>query len=352
MDGCFPVYRPMYDSSGRCVAYAAVDVSMEEVRSDRFIFIIRVISLLTGATILITAFAVWFAQTKLARPINRLADMARSFAYDDENGREVTLSQLEKLQINTGDEIENLSDSITKMVTDMLQYISVINEKSRDIANKAAIISRMQNNIIFAFANMIERRDACTGSHVRHTADYVYTIGQCLYKDGAFPEELSEDYLDTLQKSAPLHDVGKIRIPDSILNKPGKLTKEEFDVIKTHTNAGGEILSETLAGLEDQSFLKQAIQLATYHHERWDGKGYPQGLLGNNIPLCARIMAVADVFDALVSKRSYKEPFSFDEAVLIIQEEAGTHFDPSVVDAFLKILPQIRSIANDRGPDV
>ena len=345
------VYRPMFDSSGKCVAYAAVDVSMDSVRSDRYIFIIRVISLLTGATILIAAFAVWYAQTKLANPINRLASFARNFAYDSTDDKSLSIEQLEELQVHTGDEVENLSDSITKMVSDTVQYVGVIKEKSRELSDKANLILRMQNNIIISFANMIENRDACTGSHVRHTAAYVGAISRALAALHIDGDELTEEEQNTYQKCAPLHDIGKIRISDMLLNKPGRLTPEEFDEMKTHTTAGGEILRETLAGIEDQTYLAQAIEMASCHHERWDGKGYPKGIAGKDIPLCARIMAVADVFDALISRRSYKEPMSFDDAVETIRSESGTHFDPDVVKAFLSALDDIRRIANDEAEE-
>lgn len=142
--------------------------------------------------------------------------------------------------------------------------------------------------------------------------------------------------------AAPLHDVGKIKISDTVLNKKGKLTDDEFALMKTHVTEGGKIISMALNGITGDTYLDMAKDVATYHHERWDGRGYMAGLKGAEIPLSARIMAVADVFDALVSKRSYKEPYPFDEAVGIIEEESGTHFDPRVVSAFLMIKEEVR----------
>ena len=138
-------------------------------------------------------------------------------------------------------------------------------------------------------------------------------------------------------RSAPLHDVGKIKISDTILNKPGKLTEEEFELMKTHTTEGRDILTKTSGIALSTGYLREAIDMAYCHHERWDGTGYPSRLKGSDIPLSARIMAVADVFDALVSQRSYKQPFSYQKAIGIIKEESGTHFDPAVVNAFLAI---------------
>ena len=157
---------------------------------------------------------------------------------------------------------------------------------------------------------------------------------------------LTDKYVEDVINSAPLHDVGKIQIPDDVLNKPGKLTEEEFERMKKHTSAGGEIIQQAIGAIsEDTSgYLKEAGNLARYHHEKWDGTGYPEGLSGEDIPLSARVMAVADVFDALVSKRSYKDGFPFEKAMNIIREGTGTHFDPNVVKAFLESEEQVRAV--------
>ena len=153
---------------------------------------------------------------------------------------------------------------------------------------------------------------------------------------GIYADRLTDDFYRDVIHSAPLHDVGKIQISDVLLNKPGKLTDEEYAAMKTHTTAGSEIIDRAIAMVGGGSgYLHEAKNLAAYHHERWDGKGYPHGVSGEQIPLSARIMAVADVFDALVSRRSYKAPFSVDRALDIIRDGAGTQFDPGVVRAFL-----------------
>ena len=165
-------------------------------------------------------------------------------------------------------------------------------------------------------------------------------------RDGIYRDQLTDEYINDVVNSAPLHDVGKIKISDTILNKPGKLTDEEFNEMKKHTLAGNEIIQQAMELVSsDSGYLKEAKNLATYHHEKWNGSGYPMGLKGEDIPLSARVMAVADVFDALVSKRSYKEPFSFEKAVSIIEEGSGNHFDPSVVKAFLEVKDKAQKIA-------
>ena len=146
---------------------------------------------------------------------------------------------------------------------------------------------------------------------------------------------LTPEMQERMYKAAPLHDIGKIKISDVVLNKPGKLTPEEFEVIKTHVESGGEIIEKTLTDIESDSYLKVAREMALYHHEKWNGTGYPYHLSGEDIPLCARIMAVVDVFDALTSKRVYKDAFPVEKAFRILEESSGSHFDPKIVGTFL-----------------
>lgn len=196
-------------------------------------------------------------------------------------------------------------------------------------------ISHMQSGMVTFLAEVVENRDDNTGGHIRRTAKYVEMIAKELKERGAYPDILTEDYVRDMVIAAPLHDIGKIHIPDSILNKPGRLTEEEFAIMKTHAAAGRDLLLQARAELGEFSYLHMAIEMAEGHHEWWNGKGYPNGSQGEEIPLCARIMAVADVFDALTSKRCYKEAMPLEKAYAIIREESGIHFDPVVADAFL-----------------
>ena len=167
-----------------------------------------------------------------------------------------------------------------------------------------------------------------------------------LRREHVYEDQLTDAFIQDVINSAPLHDVGKIQVPDAILNKPGKLTDEEFAIMKTHTTAGSEIITSAIdmVSEENSGYLQEARNLAHYHHEKWNGTGYPDGLSGTDIPLSARIMAVADVFDALVSKRSYKDGFPFEKAMAIIKEGRGTHFDPAIVDAFEHASGEVRQI--------
>lgn len=197
-------------------------------------------------------------------------------------------------------------------------------------------LSGMQSGMITFMAEVVENRDDNTGGHIRRTAAYVEEIAKELKRQGAYPELLSERYMRDMIVAAPLHDIGKIHIPDAVLNKPERLTEEEFTIMKTHTTAGEALLKHAKEELGEYGYLNTAVEMAAYHHEWWNGKGYPYGISGEEIPLCARIMAVADVFDALTSKRCYKEAMPLEKAYAIIKEESGTHFDPVVAAAFLR----------------
>lgn len=195
-------------------------------------------------------------------------------------------------------------------------------------------VYNMQYGMVTFMAEVVENRDDNTGGHIRRTAKYVEDIAKELKRQGIYRDILTDRYMNDMVVAAPLHDIGKIHIPDAVLNKPGKLTAEEFAVMKTHTTAGEELLTHAKEELGESGYLNMAVEMAAYHHEWWNGKGYPYGISGEEIPLCARIMAVADVFDALTSKRCYKSAMPPEKAYAIIREESGTHFDPAVVEAF------------------
>ncbi len=205
----------------------------------------------------------------------------------------------------------------------------------------------LQYQTIVSMATRSEHRDGETGAHLKRTGKFVDMITKALKEDSRYSRDIDDRFEENMWKAAPLHDIGKIKIPDAILNKPGRLTSDEFTVMKTHASEGGDIIEGTIGELEEQDYLDMAHDVARYHHERWDGTGYPDGLKGEEIPLCARIMAVADVFDALVSHRCYKEPMSIDDAYRIITDESGTHFDPEVVRVFVRIRPEIERVINN-----
>ncbi len=210
-----------------------------------------------------------------------------------------------------------------------------------DVEERTQQIENIQREIIGSLASIVEARSFETGEHIVRTREYVELTAKALKKRGLYANILTDSYITLLSEVAPLHDIGKITTPDSVLNKPGKLTAEEYEIIKNHTKEGAIVIEKTMRGVERHEYVEMAIEIALYHHEWYDGSGYPAGLKGKDIPLAARIMALADSYDALISKRVYKPPFTKEQAINIIKEESGTHFDPDVVEAFLSAASEL-----------
>ncbi|MCL2230446.1 MAG: response regulator [Treponema sp.] len=203
-------------------------------------------------------------------------------------------------------------------------------------------LHRLQNSIVAVLADMVENRDKGTGGHIERTSIYIKILIEEMKESGVYADEIRGWDVEKIISSARMHDLGKISISDVIVNKPGKLTDEEYDVMKSHAVEGERIIDEIIARTGEGDFLRNAKLFAGTHHERWDGKGYPRGLKGEEIPLQGRIMAIVDVYDALVSERPYKKAFSDDEAVDIIMQNSGTHFDPKIVEIFFKARDHIK----------
>ncbi len=216
----------------------------------------------------------------------------------------------------------------------------VVNERTQEMM-------AIQDVTILVLASLAETRDSETGHHIRRTQFYVKALAEQLQDHPRFAAQLTDAYIATLFKSAPLHDIGKVGIPDHILLKPGRLTPEEFEIMKLHAAKGKEAIEHAEAQLGmNVAFLKTAKEIAFGHHEKWAGGGYPQGIAGDAIPLCARLMAVADVYDALISPRVYKNRMPHEDAARIILEGKGTHFDPDIVEAFEQIQSTFEDIAH------
>lgn len=215
-----------------------------------------------------------------------------------------------------------------------------------EVSKRTSEIAAIQNVTIMVMASLAETRDLDTGNHIRRTQHYVKSLAQKLKTHPKFSGFLTEQAIDTLYRSAPLHDIGKVGIPDSILLKPGRLTPEEFKIMETHTTLGRDAIehAEKQIGMQ-VAFLSIAKEIAYHHQEKYDGSGYPTGISGEDIPISARLMAVADVYDALVSRRVYKEPMSHEKAVSIIMEGKNKHFDADIVNAFLELQDEFQAIA-------
>lgn len=205
-------------------------------------------------------------------------------------------------------------------------------------------LTNYHEEMVMGFATLVENKDGSTGGHIKRTSAYVRLLIKELRRNGYYKDILNKDYTDNIYKAAPMHDIGKIAIPDYILQKPGKLTDEEFEIMKQHTTKGGEIIQETFGHLGNVEYTQIAYDVARYHHEKWNGKGYPEGLKEKEIPLCARIMAIADVFDAVSEKRCYRDAMPLDKCFAIIKEGRGRDFDPLLVDCFLNIRDKVEKV--------
>lgn len=209
-------------------------------------------------------------------------------------------------------------------------------------------LEHYHHEMVMGFATLVENKDDNTGGHIRRSSAYAVLIARNLRKNEKYKNLITKDYLDNLAQSAPMHDIGKIGIPDAILQKPGKLTNEEFDTMKEHPVIGGKIIKDTFGHLFNGEYENMAFQVARYHHEKWNGRGYPEGLSGLDIPLCARIMAVADVFDAVSAKRCYRDAMPLEECYNIILKGRGEDFDPDIVDAFMRDTDKVEEIYNKK----
>jgi len=231
-----------------------------------------------------------------------------------------------------------------KSASDFLRGKSDLLES--EVARRTAEIQDLQDAMVLSMASLAETRDNETGNHLRRTQHYVKRLAQQLRLNPRFADELNDRCIDLLFKSAPLHDIGKVGIPDSILLKPSRLDPAEFEIMKTHTTLGRDAIVHAEQALgHEVPFLRFAKEIALSHQEKWDGSGYPEALVGEAIPLSARLMALADVYDALISKRVYKPAFTHEDSVRMILEGSGTHFDPNVAQAFQAVQEDFRQIA-------
>ena len=207
--------------------------------------------------------------------------------------------------------------------------------------------TKLQESIVYSLADLVENRDLDTGEHIKRTALYVEVIAKEALRRNIYEDSINEEFIMMLRRAMPLHDIGKISIPDNILKAPRKLTPEEFEIMKTHTTKGAELVHTIVSKIESQEYIKMAENIARSHHEWWNGSGYPMGLQDYDIPVEARIAAIADVFDALVSNRCYKQAFTLDDALDLMNSENGTHFDPILLDCFLAKRKEIIAITEN-----
>ncbi len=321
-----------------------IDINVISTELNRYVRAIVVFA--TIFTIVITILYISTIEGFIIYPITAVTKAAENFIRNigDQKAMEESAEKLKGLKIRSRNEIGNLHGTISRMETDMARQLN-------DIRQYAEHTLKMQNGLMVLMADMVEVRDSDTGAHIQKTAAYVKIIMEGLRDKGYYKDILTPQYMDDVVKSAPLHDVGKIHISDAILNKRGPLTDEEFEIMKSHTTWGKAIIDKAISEVGGESYLREARNMAAYHHERWDGKGYPEGLKGEEIPLSARIMAVADVFDALTSPRIYKQAYPLSKVVSMIEEDKEIKFDPKCVEVLIEALPEVREVLKRLNPD-
>jgi putative two-component system response regulator len=224
-----------------------------------------------------------------------------------------------------------------------LNLDGLIRERTQQLQERTRQLFLLHNSIVTTLAELVESRDSNTGGHIDRTTAYLKILSEAMLDSGIYQDVTSRWNMEAFVSSARLHDLGKILVPDSILNKPGPLTAEEFTVMKLHPAEGKRIIGEMIERTGESDFLESALLTAAYHHEKWDGSGYPYGLKGEEIPLQGRVMAIVDVYDALTSERPYKKAFTSDEAFTVIEKDAGCHFDQIIVDVFKGVQKQIEA---------
>lgn len=269
-----------------------------------------------------------------------LESFAKEVDYYEQNE---LLTKLILDQSSVAKRLERLNSELKKSEEELERYSQQLEQL---VEEKVREISASQMATIFALIKLSESRDDDTGSHIERTASFCRLIAEKARLHTKYSNEIDDAYLETIYNASPLHDIGKVGIPDSILLKADMLTEEEFTIMKSHVNIGYDTLAEVGGKYDKNDFLKMGMEIALYHHEKWDGSGYNSGLRGEEIPLAARIMAIADVYDALRSKRVYKDAFSHEESVKIIHLNKGRHFDPLLVDIFIQFQDEFEHLYN------
>lgn len=260
--------------------------------------------------------------------------VTKPFQFAEVRARVQTHVQLRSLQVQL------------RLHNEELQRL--VEEKMREVLREKERVSQAQLATILAMSKLAEMRDDDTGQHIERTRDYCHALARRLHSERAFPEEIDAAFVDNIYHASPLHDIGKVAVPDSILRKPGRLTPEEFGIMQGHAASGADTLRRVSAQYPDNAFLTMGIAIAQSHHEKWDGSGYPEGLSGEEIPLCARIMAIADVYDALRAERCYKPSFSHEKSWSIMTGDSGTHFDPQLIEVMCHIEDEFLAIYDSR----
>ncbi len=267
----------------------------------------------------------------------------RRWRYMEGHKRVSIFTYLLVLACVTGYQMAHPQALLSSLCVTIIIIGAYMNQENPSVAE----LAHYHDEMVMGFATLVENKDGSTGGHIKRTTMYVKLLAEELRRRGYYKEILTKDYMKNLCMAAPMHDIGKIAVPDVILQKPGRLTEEEFETIKLHTISGGKIIQETFGHLGEEQYTQMAYEVARYHHEKWNGKGYPEGLKAAEIPLCARIMAIADVFDAVSEKRCYKEAIPLEKSFEIIKEGSGRDFDPLLVEVFLDMKENVVQVHDE-----
>lgn len=294
-----------------------------------------------GGLVLLIAGLVSFLNLRLFRPLWQIADRVYRFGVGEVKTPLPEVKRRDEIGVLI-DEFNTMVNRINRVESRNRQYQDQLKEL---VLERTSELEATQEATILSMASLAEYRDPETGGHIKRTQNYIKALAGSLREHPRFNEYLDDETIELLYKSAPLHDIGKVGIRDEILLKPGALSEQEFAEMQNHTIFGRNAIAATETKLGTNSFLRFAKEIAYSHQEKWDGSGYPEGLSGEDIPISGRLMAVADVYDALISRRCYKPPFRHEAAVEIIAEGRGKHFDPDMVDAFVDLSETFRDIA-------
>lgn len=309
-------YAPVRNERGEVIALVGADLDYESFHRQILFDIARIIVFITFFLVLIYIVLISYLKVVFINPVVSISNKMANFVNNGE-------AEYTPIEINSDDEFGLMAKSFNKMVVDINSYIKRISDT--------------QMETIFSLAKLAQSRDDDTGKHIVRVQNYCEILARALAETPKFKEKINETFIKNLVSASTLHDIGKVGISDLVLLKNGKLTDEEFEIIKKHTTIGYETLKDAHSKFKSNAFIEMGMYIALYHHERWDGKGYPTGIKGEEIPLEARIMSIADVYDALGTKRVYKPAFPQEKCVEIIKEGSGTQFDPDIVDVFLTV---------------
>ena len=324
-------YVPVYNNKNKVIAILGVDFDYKEYKQKIITSIVKGLMFMVLCLFTVYVALIFYLRQIIVKPIALISSRMNNFLKDN-------TTSIEPLQIESGDELELMAGSFNRMVADINSYVKQISD--------------MQMETIFSLARLAQSRDDDTGKHLDRVQQYCYVLAQKLSQDSPYSEQLDDNFIKNIVNASILHDIGKVAISDLILLKPGKLTDEEFAEMKKHTKLGAQTLKEVHSKFGNNSFIEMGGLMANYHHERWDGRGYPEGLKGGDIPLAARIMAIADVYDAISTKRVYKDAFPQEKCVAIISEGRGTQFDPIIVDAFLETVETFDKIRKEFSENI